>query len=138
MLPASREAWAKEQAEILIAGLAGSGYDLIGDLDELRPRPPGEPGAAGPPPSRRTRCWTPRWTRPRRWWSTSTARRTRRPGRSRRAARGGLVGRVEATVASSPRLKRTVRELSSRFPAVRRLRILAWRAMERSRARRHS
>src|SRR5262249_49594778 len=40
----------------------------------------------------------------------------------------GLVGRVEATVASSPRLKRTVRELSSRFPPVRRPRILAWRA----------
>ena len=35
----------------------------------------------------------------------------------------GLVGRVESTVASSPRLKRTVRELSSRSPAVRRLRI---------------
>jgi hypothetical protein len=47
----------------------------------------------------------------------------------------GLAGRVEATVASSPRLKRTVRELSSRFPAVRRLRIAAWRALERGRAR---
>ena len=44
---------------------------------------------------------------------------------------GGLAGRIEATVASSPRLKRTVRELSSRSPAVRRLRILAWRALER-------
>ena len=28
----------------------------------------------------------------------------------------GLAGRVESTVASSPRLKRTVRELSSRVP----------------------
>jgi hypothetical protein len=48
---------------------------------------------------------------------------------------GGLAGRVEATVASSPRLKRTVRELSSRFPPVRRLRIVAWRSLERRRAR---
>jgi hypothetical protein len=48
---------------------------------------------------------------------------------------GGLAGRVEATVASSPRLKRTVRELSSRSAAVRRLRILAWRVLERGRAR---
>jgi hypothetical protein len=48
---------------------------------------------------------------------------------------GGLAGRVEATVASSPRLKRTVRELSSRSSAVRRLRILAWRMLERGRAR---
>ena len=39
VLPADREAWAKEQAEALIAGLAGSGYQVIGDLDELRPRP---------------------------------------------------------------------------------------------------
>ena len=46
----------------------------------------------------------------------------------------GLASRVEATVASSPRLKRTVRELSSRSSAVRRLRILAWRALERGRA----
>ena len=49
----------------------------------------------------------------------------------------GLVARVESTVASSPRLKRTVRELSSRSSAVRRLRILAWQVLERRRAPRH-
>jgi len=43
------------------------------------------------------------------------------------------VSRVESTVASSPRLKRTVRDLSSRFALVRRLRIRAWRSMERRR-----
>jgi hypothetical protein len=48
----------------------------------------------------------------------------------------GLAERVESTVASSPRLKRTVRELSSRYPVVRRLRILAWMALERTRGRR--
>ena len=51
------------------------------------------------------------------------------------AGQRGLAGRVESTVASSPRLKRTVRELSSRSAAVRKLRILAWRTMERRRAR---
>ena len=45
---------------------------------------------------------------------------------------------MEAAVASSPRLKRTVRDLSGRYPAVRKLRILTWQAMERTRARRHS
>jgi len=45
---------------------------------------------------------------------------------------------MEAAIASSPRLKRAVRDLSSRYPAVRRLRILTWQAMERTRARRHS
>ena len=53
-----------------------------------------------------------------------------------RAGQRGLVSRVESAVAASPRLKRTVRDLSSRYPAVRRLRILAWQAMERTRARR--
>ena len=48
VLPADREAWAKEQAEILISGLASSGYDVIGDPGELRPRPSREPAAAGP------------------------------------------------------------------------------------------
>ena len=61
VLPADREAWAKEQAEILISGLASAGYDVIGDLEELRPRPPREPrpGSArpggGPGPGRRGR-----------------------------------------------------------------------------------
>ena len=48
VLPAGRETWAKEQAEILIGGLAASGYDVIGDPDELRPRPAREPGAPVP------------------------------------------------------------------------------------------
>ena len=49
--------------------------------------------------------------------------------------RGGLAGRVESAVAASPRLKRAVREVSSRSAAMRRLRILVWRVMERSRTR---
>jgi hypothetical protein len=39
VLPASRDAWAKGRAEELIAALGDSGYDVIGDLDELRPPP---------------------------------------------------------------------------------------------------
>jgi len=49
------------------------------------------------------------------------------------AARG-LARRLESAVASRPRVKRAVRELSSRSPAVRRLRVLAWRELERTRA----
>ena len=50
VLPASRDAWAKGRAEELIAALGDSGYDLIGDLDELRPPPVTGPyaGPAGP------------------------------------------------------------------------------------------
>jgi hypothetical protein len=57
------------------------------------------------------------------------------PAKPRHDGRGGLAGRIESAAASSPRLKRAVREVSSRSAAVRRLRILAWRVMERSRGR---
>jgi hypothetical protein len=139
VLPAGRETWAKEQAEILIGGLAASGCDVIGDPDELRPRParePGTPGPAGQPPDPVLDAAV----------AAAAALvvnqyRKEYPGASpqpKRGARGGLASRLEAAVASSPRLKRTVRDLSSRYPAVRKLRILIWQAMERTRARRHS
>jgi hypothetical protein len=42
-LPAGRDEWARKQAEAVIAELSTSGYDVIGDLDELLPRPPSGP-----------------------------------------------------------------------------------------------
>jgi hypothetical protein len=137
-LPASRDCWARGRGEELISGLIGSGYDLVGDLGELRPR-----WATGPRTS-------PAEQPAERMLDAAVAAAAAlvvnqyhraypaaRPQRSPLAPGGqrGLAGRVEATVASSPRLKRTVRELSSRFLAVRRVRILAWRALERARAR---
>jgi hypothetical protein len=141
VLPADRDDWARKQAETLITALGDSSYDLVGALDELRP--------AGPPPV----------TEP----SGSPAEQpaeqvldaavhaasalvvnqyhkdypAARPQPSQDRQRR-LVARVESTVASSPRLKRTVRELSSRFPPVRRLRIVAWRRLERRRAGKHA
>jgi hypothetical protein len=138
VLPAGREAWAKEQAETLISGLASSGYDIVGDLGELRPRPPGEPGMAPPAP-----LGDPVLDAAVDAAAALVVNQYRKeyPGAAphpKRAAQGGLASRVEAAVASSPRLKRAVRELSGRYPAVRRLRILTWQAMERTRTRRHS
>ena len=135
VLPASRDAWAAGRAEELIAALGGSGYDLVGDLDELRPRPVTESsaGPAGQPAERvLDAAVTAAAALVVNQYRTAypAAKPQRGPGRA-----GGLAGRVEATVASSPRLKRTVRELSSRSLAVRRLRVLAWRALERGRAR---
>jgi hypothetical protein len=46
-LPPGREAWAADQAEILIAGLQDAKYDIVGDLAELRPTA-GTGTAAGP------------------------------------------------------------------------------------------
>ncbi|MBD8868081.1 hypothetical protein [Nocardioides donggukensis] len=41
-LPPEREAWAAEQAERWIDWVRGSGVHVIGDVDDLRPRPRGE------------------------------------------------------------------------------------------------
>jgi hypothetical protein len=38
-LPPEREKWAREHAETVVAELRASGYDIVGDLDELLPRP---------------------------------------------------------------------------------------------------
>jgi hypothetical protein len=159
VLPADRETWAKEQAEILVAGLGDSTYHLIGDLDELRPRPadavrPSKPADAVRPskPADAVRpgkqVTSPAGESADRVLDaavdaaaalvTNQYRKEHpaakpQPGRD---GRRGLAGRVEAAVAASPRVKRMVRDLSSRHPAVRRLRILAWQALERSRTRR--
>ena len=60
-------------------------------------------------------------------------RRQYRPARPREPRGRGLAGRIEAAISESPRLKRAVRDYSSRYPAVRRLRVLVWRARERTR-----
>jgi hypothetical protein len=135
VLPARRDTWARARAEELIAGLAGSGYDLIGDLDELRPPPAAGPGAApDDQPSERVldAAVTAAAALVVNQYRKAYPAARPQPGPGRQS---GLAGRVEATVASSPRLKRTVRELSSRSAAVRRLRILAWRVLERGRSR---
>jgi len=141
VLPADREAWAKEQAEALIAGLADSGYQVIGDLDELRPRASGAASLAGSPADQPPDEVLDAAVDAAAALVVNQYRKEHGAPRGRAGAgRGGqagrgLAGRVEAAVGASPRLKRTVRELSSRYPAVRKLRILAWQTLERSRAR---
>jgi len=134
VLPADRGAWAKEQAGILIAWLGDCRHDVIGGLDELWPAPVTEPpGRPGDQPAAEVLDAAVHAA------SALVVNQYRKAypaaaPQPRQAGPRGLVGRVESTVASSPRLKRTVRELSSHFPAVRRLRILAWRALESRRA----
>jgi hypothetical protein len=137
VLPADREGWAKEQAEALVAGLSGSGYDLIGDVDELVPRAPAGPYTSpAAQPSERVLDAAVDAAAALVVNQYHKAYPAARPQRSQPGPRG-LVSRVESTVASSPWLKRTVRDLSSRFALVRRLRIRAWRSMERRRVGKH-
>jgi hypothetical protein len=138
VLPADRAAWAGEQAETLIAALKESPFDIIGDLDELRPRPSADPAVrpedspAGEMLEAATEAAAAAVLHHYRKRFPATA-----PQRTPATARG-LVSRVESKMASSDRFKRTVRELSGRYPAVRQLRVRVWQATERRRVRRNS
>jgi hypothetical protein len=140
VLPADRDAWAKEHAEALVAGLRDSGYDLIGDLGELLPGPSAEPAARpAEQPAEQVLDAAVRAAAAlvaNQYQRQYAAAKPKPQPQPEQGGHRGLAGLVESAVASSPRLKRTVRELSSRYPAVRRMRIVAWRALERSRARR--
>jgi hypothetical protein len=132
-LPPARDAWAKEQAETLIAGLRESGYHIAGDLDDLRPPQVTEPVAS--PSGQPAEAVLDAAVQAAAALVVNQYQREYPAARPRAGRRSGLAGRIESAVAASPRLKRTVREFSSRYPAVRRLRVLAWRALERARAR---
>jgi hypothetical protein len=136
ILPASRDAWARKQSEILIGGLRDSKYDIVGELDELVPRPVTEPRRS--PADQGAGQILDAAVDAAAALVVHQYRKAHPAARPQPGQGGqrGLRGRVGSSVASSPRLKRTVREISSRSPAARRLRILAWSALERSRARR--
>jgi hypothetical protein len=138
VLPAEREEWAGKQADVLIEALSESAYDVVGSLDELRPRPVTEPGASpADQPAERVLDAAVEAAAALVVNQYHKAHPAAKPQPSPDRQRG-LVARVESTVASSPRLKRTVRELSSRFPLVRRMRIVAWRRLERRRVGKHA
>jgi hypothetical protein len=132
VLPPERRAWASEYAEILIAGLGDASYDLVGDAAELRPQEP--VGASVNPadqPADKILDTAIQATAS----LLLNQYRKEYPAAQPGATGGALADRVTARVNASPRIKRTVRELSSRYSSVRWLRVLAWRMLERSRAR---
>jgi hypothetical protein len=132
VLPAGRTAWAQAQGEALVAGLGETKYDLVGDPTELLPRPPGsEPTSPSDQPAERVLDAAVQAAAA---LVVNQYHQAFPAAKPQAAGPRGLASRIESAVAASPRLKRTVRELSSRYPAVRRLRIVIWRALERSRA----
>jgi hypothetical protein len=132
VLPPDRYAWARQYAEGLIAGLSEAGYDLVGDAEELRP--PELTGAVVSPADQPE-------TEILGAAIEATAAlvlnqyRKEYPAAQPLATGGPLADRVTARVKASPGIKRTVRELSSKHSSVRWLRVLAWRVLERPRAR---
>jgi len=133
VLPADRDAWAKEQSETLIADLRTCGYDVVGDLDDLRPPQITEPPVS--PSDQPAGQMLDAAVQAAAALVVNQYQRQNRAARPPEPRGRGLSGRIEAAIARSPRLKRAVREFSSRYPAVRRLRVLAWQALERTRTR---
>jgi hypothetical protein len=130
-LPADRLGWAQEHAEGVIAGLKGSGYDLIGDLDELRPLPdsvsPGRPASQPAELVLEAAVQAAAALLLNEYWEEFPAAAPD-PDLITRSI---FADRVAFRIAASPWLKRAVREITSRSSAVRRLRVLVWRVLER-------
>jgi hypothetical protein len=135
VLPADRDAWAKEQSETLIAALRTCGYDVVGDLEDLCPPQVTEPPVS--PSDQPAGQMLDAAVQAAAALVVNQYQRQNRAARPPEPRGRGLSGRIEAAIARSPRLKRAVREFSSRYPAVRRLRVLAWQALERTRTRGH-
>ena len=135
VLPDARLKWAEEHAETLISGLRASSYDIAGDLEELRSQAPSEPAVSpADQPAEQILDAAVQAAAALVLNQYQKAHPAAKPQKGL-VGRGALADRVESTVAASPRIKRAVRELSSRHSSVRQLRILAWRVLERSRAR---
>ncbi len=132
VLPPERHAWASGYAETLITGLGDAGYDVIGDLAELRPQ---EPAGASVNPADQPAGEILDAAIQATAALVLNQYRKEYPAAQPGVTGGALADRVTARVNASPRIKRTLRELSSRHSSVRWLRVLAWRVLERSRAR---
>jgi hypothetical protein len=131
-LPADRLGWAREHADDLIAGLTGSGYHLVGDLEELRPaaeskvsaRPADQPAELVLDAAVHAAAALVL----NEYWVEFPAAAPPDPDLITRSI---FADRLAFLIAASPWLKRTVRDITSRFSLVRRLRVLVWRALER-------
>ncbi|HZC70260.1 MAG TPA: hypothetical protein VE442_06180 [Jatrophihabitans sp.] len=116
-----QEQWARGRAEKVVAGLQESGYDIVGALDDLLP-------ASGPPRAR-SGMVPPQ--------AVLDAAVDVLAARIRADYQGRKSG-ADAGEATAARVKRWVRNASTRSASVRRLRMFAWRWTERVRARRDS
>jgi len=148
-LPPDEEAWAREQSEILAAGLRDSKYHIVGDLGELLPPPGTEryvPPASLPDEQlldvavRATAALADRQYRGDIITSGSdltVGMRPAGPGQPRtRGSPRQIVSRLGLAILKRSRIKRLLYRSSDR-PTVRNLRILTWRMLTRP-GRRHA
>ena len=130
-LPVDRAEWAADHAAKTIEGLTAAGYDIVGDMDELRPRPTAGTGTEAdevPAEDVLDAALDAIVALLRNDYGRRSAPAARRS--SRRAAPS------PAGVPLPDWMKRRVRELSATHPSVRRARVAVWHLTERVRARR--
>ena len=131
-LPRSHAAWAAEQAEILVAGLRDGKYHIVGDLADLRPaagRPPRRPGhqlASQPAEQQLEAAVQAAVALAGRYYQVLYPVRERKPRRGARQR----ASDIKWAVLNGPWIRRLLRRASHRA-AVRRLRVLIWRALIR-------
>lgn len=142
-LPADAEQWARRRADQVVATIRDGGYDVAGDLADLLPPQRGAERsdrsggsapleAVAPPPEAVLDAAV---------GSLATVLRLRATPRGTHDA-AARVATIEASLprplrrlAGDPRVRRAVRDLSSRYPALGRLRVTAWRLADRARPR---
>jgi hypothetical protein len=138
-LPPARAGWAREQSEIVIAGLRDAKYHIVGDLGELVPQPvSGSYSAPSDQPDEQLLDAAVHATAAllQHMYLEHSGGNGRPPAGGPPAAAprlGGLrqlLSRWEWTLLNGPTAKRILRGASHR-PAARRLRILIWRVLMR-------
>ena len=129
VLPAMYDDWALETAEKQIAGLRAAGYDIVGDLDELRPAPIDGPRKA------------PRDITYRQLYDASQdalvglLQERYQKATSRPSIRSLFTGSA-TDFPGAYRIRRFARDMAANHKSVARLRVLVWRIGERLRLRR--
>ncbi|HEX9359119.1 MAG TPA: hypothetical protein VF933_35585 [Streptosporangiaceae bacterium] len=130
-LPQGRQAWARKQAEDLVAGLRDAKFDIVGDLAELLPPPRTGDFAESPgqlpehllleAAVHAAAAFADRQYR--RMYPAATPRRRLRDPRM-------MAGRLTWRALNGPRVRRALRS-ASHLRAVRHLRVVIWRALVR-------
>jgi hypothetical protein len=130
-LPPGIFEWAAHRCDVVIEFLRASGYHIVGSLDDLQPRAgyaaPRRKALSGPPQDLVLDAAI---------GALATTLRNQYGRPQRAAAEHDEINLPVPKVPVNPRVKRLVRDLSGRYPAVARARVWAWRLTERARSRR--
>jgi hypothetical protein len=122
-VPDERLAWVRERGQRVRTGLQGSGYDIVGELDEL---------TATPAPGRPERAVTDAELLDGALDALAGLLDREYTAATRAASLRQVLHDHRATLVQSHRVRRAMRGISARYPSVSRLRLLGGRVAQRS------